>query len=233
MEDPLRKALEAQRRIIEFPDQGSDLRKAIEANKAVYEMPEPPDIQKAIEASQRIYSTPDVQESIRKAIEASKAVYEMPEPPDIQKAIEASQRIYSTPDVQESIRKAIEASKAVYEMPAFTGNLRKALSESAEAVRGAGERLQERELAHDAESVPGPSDPVEIWNSFLGGLSPLGRLVVLNAMVGLLQALLFQVESSSHTDVPNTLQAGVLWAQAIVDAIIALMSAEKKSHEGS
>jgi len=147
----------------------------------------------------------------------------------LRKALEAQRRITEFSDPGSDLRKAIEASKAVYEMPDFTDNLRKALSESAEAVRVAGERLQERELAHDADSVPGPSAPVEVWSTFLGGLSPLGRLVVLNAMVGLLQAFLFQVESSSHTDVPDTLQAGVFWAQAIVDAIIALMSAEKQS----
>jgi len=160
-------------------------------------------LRKAVEAHRTVYSTPDALESIRKSLEASQAVY-------------------STPDALESIRKSLEASRAVFSTPDALESIRKSLEATAGGLAEAGLAIPEIEVQVDAESVPESPASLEAWADFIGRLSPIGRLVVLNAMIGLLQVLLLQVGPSSSGEVTGALQRGLAWVQAIINAIVAI-----------
>jgi hypothetical protein len=129
-----------------------------------------------------------------------------------------NRELYSTPSMAKQIHAAFQANREVFSAPSIAKQIQDSLRANRELIqRAAAAGVAAADVG--ALEVPDVEDDSLRVAQWLTGLSTIGRLVVLNATLGLLQALLAQIESAG-TEIPDTLQAGIGSIMAVIAAII-------------
>ena len=138
----------------------------------------------------------------------------------LQALLKANRELYSTPNMAKQIQETLRANRELFSAPNIAEQVQETLRANRELIQRA---VVTGAVVPDVGTLdfPDVDDDSQRTAQWLLGLSTTGRLIVLNAMLGLLQALLFQIESTG-TEISNSLQAGIGSTMAIIAAIIAI-----------